>query len=316
MRLPLLLACTAAVAVGCTKTGPPQQCPSQLRPSARSQVTAVLVPADNQIYALGGLGAQLPLDELWRYSFGSCGGWIHIVPATTTPGPRANYAAAFDDKRSRIIYIGGNGMTNDVWSLDTNRLFFTKLTPVGNPPIVAAAEVAAYDSMHDRVIYAGIETYSLDFSNSDDGTWTVVDGTSLMAPASATVDPTRSLMLALDGKGLHGFSFVTGTWRDLAGTTPAAGAVLLWDDGGRRLLAVGDQVSTGALDANGTAVTFTPLPTTNPPPPRTSSAAALSGTVLWLSGGVTSTGCTLDDLWTLELGTGAWTNVWPATTCL
>lgn len=312
MRLPLLVACV--VAVGCTKTGPPQQCPSLARPSARSQVTAVLVPADNQIYALGGQGPQLPLDELWRYSFGSCGGWTELAPAST-PGRRANYAAAFDSKRNRIIYIGG-GSSNDVWALDTNLLLFKQLQPGGTPPLVAAAEVAAYDDMNDRVIYAGVESYALDFSKNDDGVWSTIDGTTVMAPASATVDPTRSLMLVLDSAGLHGFSFLTGTWRDLAGATPAGGAVILWDPIGRELLAVGDQVSRGALDANGTAVTFTPLPTTNTPPPRTSFAAALSGTVLWLSGGVNSTGCTLDDLWTLELGTGAWTNVWPATTCL
>src|SRR5436305_12692761 len=127
------LAC--ALAIGCTKTGP-QQCPSLERPSARSGVTAVLEPGTNQIYALGGQGAQLPLDELWRYSFGACGGWSHLVLASS-PGPRANYAAALDDMRSRIVYIGG-GATNDVWSLDTNRLTFTKLLTTGAAPLVAA----------------------------------------------------------------------------------------------------------------------------------------------------------------------------------
>ena len=313
MRLASVVACLAA-AIGCTRTGPPQQCPSLARPSARSQVSAVLVPADNQIYVFGGQGAQLPRDDLWRYSFGSCGGWTQLRP-TSMPGPRANYAAAFDSKRSRIVYIGDGSRNNDVWALDTNLLQFKQLQPGGTPPLVAAAEVAAYDDMHDRVIYAGVESYALDFSKNDDGVWSVIDGTTVMAPASATVDPSRSLMLVLDSGGLHGFSFLTGTWRDLTGTTPAAGAVILWDPIGRELLAVGDEVSRGALDANGTAVAFTPLPTTNAPPPRSSFAAALSGTVLWLSGGVTASGCTLDDLWTLELGTGAWTNVWPATTC-
>src|SRR4051812_40590801 len=101
---PSAIALACALAVACTKTGP-QECPSLQHPSARSEVTAVLVPATNQIYALGGQGAQLPLDELWRYSFGACGGWTRLV-LPSSPGPRANYAAALDTKRSRILYIG------------------------------------------------------------------------------------------------------------------------------------------------------------------------------------------------------------------
>ena len=50
--VPLLLALASSA---CTKTGT-QVCPSQDRPSARSQLTAVLVPSANQIYALGGEG--------------------------------------------------------------------------------------------------------------------------------------------------------------------------------------------------------------------------------------------------------------------
>ncbi|HWE28531.1 MAG TPA: kelch repeat-containing protein [Polyangia bacterium] len=318
MRPAIVIAAALAVlAPACTKTGP-QQCPSLERPSARSHVGAVLVPATNEIYALGGQGAQLPLDELWRYSFGACGGWTRLVLASS-PGPRANYAAALDDMRSRIIFIGG-GTINDVWSLDTDRLTFTKLAAVGTPPPVAASEVAVYDAMHDRVVYAGIETYGLEFGGSDQGQWVFVDPMSLKAPASGALDPTRSLLVAYDSAGLHGFDLLTSTWHDIAigiNGAPPVTAELVWDDAGSQLLAVAaDSVYTVALDANGTVAAFTPLATTNAPPPRTSFAVAVSGTTLWLSGGVTAAGCTLDDLWTLDLDTAAWTNVWPATTCL
>jgi hypothetical protein len=91
----------------------------------------------------------------------------------------------------------------------------------------------------------------------------------------------------------------------------------VWSAVGKQLVAVaGGSVSTIALDANGSNASFTPLATTNPPPPRSSFAVAISGTVLWIFGGVTASGCTLDDLWTLDLDTLAWTNVWPATSCL
>lgn len=323
MRLVVAAVALVAAASACTKTGP-QMCPSLERPSARSAVDAVLVADTNQIYALGGQGAELPIDELWRYSFGACGGWTRLVLASS-PGPRANYAAAFDDMRSRILYIGGasagpdgGGPINDVWALDTNRLTFTRLATVGNPPPVAAAEVAAYDAMHDRVVYAGIETYTLEFGGSDQGQWVFTDATSLRAPASGVLDPVRSLLLVLDPGGLHGFSLLTSTWHDLAvaGDVPQPGAELAWDARGGQLVAVADGVTIGELDANGSAVGFTALATTNAPPPRRSFALAISGAQLWLSGGVTAAGCTLDDLWTLDLDSAAWTNVWPATTCL
>ncbi len=310
------LACVVAAslfAAACTKTGP-QQCPSLDRPSARSQVNAVLVPATNQIYALGGQGPQLPLDEMWRYSFGACGGWTRLVLASS-PGPRAGYAAAFDTMRDRIVYIGG-GALNDVWALDTDRLTFTKLAAVGNAPPVAAAEVAAYDAMHDRIIYAGIETYTLEFGNSDQGEWVFADPMSLMAPASAAVDPTRSLMVVSHVGGLEGWSFLTSSWHHistLGGGPPAS--PIVWYDAGQELLAVSDDVYAIGMDAAGTGASFTALSTTNRPPPRTGFALAVSGTVLWLSGGVAPSGCTLDDLWTLDLDTLAWTNVWAPTTC-
>jgi hypothetical protein len=309
---PALLAALALAA--CTKTGP-QQCPSLDRPSARSGVGAVLVSATNQIYAFGGLGPQRPLDDLWRYSFGACGGWTHLVLASM-PEPRAGYATAFDDTRDRILYVGG-GDNNDVWALDTDRLTFSKLATVGTPPVVAASEVAAYDAMHDRLVYAGIETYTLEFGTSDQGQWLFNDPTSLVSPASGAVDPTHSLLVVLDGVGLHGFSLLTSTWRDLAttGDPPPAGAQLVWYDGGHELLAVADGVFSLALDANGNAAAFTALAVTNAPPPRSQFAVAVSGTTLWLSGGVTASDCTLDDLWTLDLDSRVWSNVWPATSC-
>ena len=318
MRLASVAAAALALAA-CTKTGP-QQCPSLERPSARSQVDAVLDPSTNQIYALGGLGPQLPFDELWRYSFGACGGWTRLALASS-PGPRANYAAALDTMRSRIVYIGGSQTSsNDVWALDTTRLTFTKLAAVGTPPVTAASEVAAYDAMHDRIVFAGIETFTLELGGSDQGQWVFADPTSLLAPASGAVDPTRSLLVAYDKNGLHGFSLLTSTWHDIAIAAtgaPPLPAELVWYDGGQSLVAVAaDSVSTIAFDATATTATFTPLATTNAPPPRTAFAVAISGTLLWLSGGVTAAGCALDDLWTLDLGSAAWTNVWPATTCM
>lgn len=305
----------ALLAAGCTVDGGPVDCPSKQRATGRSAVDAVLVPATNQIYALGGKTATGPVDELWRWSFGSCGGWSRLTTAST-PGPRAGYAAAYDDRRNRIVYIGG-AVTNDAWALDADKLTFTNLATVGSKPAFLAGEVAAYDSMHDRIIVAGVGTWSIDFGTSDQGLWTNIDTRTVQSPASVTVDPTRSLMLVFDPGGLRGFSFSTGTWQDvrMQGDLPTAGAKLLWDGFDKQLVSVDVHVATGVLDAAGSTAVFTTLPTTNDPPLRADPAVAISGEILWLFGGVDGNGCALDDVWQLDLASGAWTNVWPATTC-
>ncbi len=312
----LLLAC--ALLAGCTVNGGPIDCPSKQRPSARSGVGAVIIPATNQIYALGGTSALGPVDELWRYTFGACGGWYKLTTASS-PGARAHYAVAYDSKRNRIIYIGGDGAsTNDVWALDADKLTFTNLAAVGNRPTLAASQVAAYDEQHDRIILAGIATWSLDFGTSDQGLWTPIDTRSLQAPSSVVVDPTRSLMLAFDPGGLHAFSFLTGAWQPdvrMQGDIPTAGAKLVWDAIGKQLLVVDVQLATGQLDATGSSALFTRLPTTNDPPPRADAAVAISGQLLWMFGGVDGNACTRDDLWLLDLSSGAWQNAQPATTC-
>jgi hypothetical protein len=233
------------------------------------------------------------------------------------PGPRAAYAAAFDSKRNRILYIGGGG-TNDVWALDTDRLTFSQLATVGSPPPVATSAIATYDDNNDRVVMAGIETVALSFGKSDQGDWSFLAATSLRPPASGVVDTTRSTLVALDADGLHGFSLLTDTWHDIAqgGTPPPTGAQLGWNAETSTLVAIGDTAYSGSFDANGTSIVWTPLPVTNPPPARNAAAVAVSGEELWLSGGITAAGCTIDDLWTLDLTSAVWTNVWPATTCL
>lgn len=308
-----LVACAIAVA-GCNqRSGPPPVCPSPLQPPARSDVTAVRVPETNTIYVYGGAGANGALADLWRYGFGACGGWITLSP-TSSPGPRAGQAAAFDSARHRIIYLGGGA--GDVWSLDTDRLTFTKLMPAGTPPLPSSAGVAAYDDMHDRVVYVGIETFALDFSGSDQGEWRAVAGTSLQPPGDGVVDPTREALFVLDAAGLHALPFLTSVWHDVAtsGDAPPAGARLTFDALDNRMLAVADGVFSVTPDANAVSATWARLATTNDPPARAAFAAVAAGDTLWLFGGAAA-GCALDDLWQLSFATGAWSLIQPATTC-
>ena len=309
----LLFALAVAAAAGCGRHVV-AECPSTQRPSARSDFTAVHVPATDQIYVLGGRAPLDPDAQLWRWSFGACGGWQRL-PTESTPGARAGYAADFDDRRHRIVYVGG-AQANDAWALDTDRLVFRALLAVGNAPVPAGAEVAAYDHERDRLIVVGAGTFALDFSGSADGLWRGLTADSAGLGAAAALDPTRSLLLVWDGAGLRGFALLTSTWRTLAtsGELPPVPARLVWDGNRARLLAVADGVFAAALDGNGTAAAFTRLPTTGDPPPRAGFGLAVSGDLLWLFGGSDGT-CVYDDLWTLDLNSAAWSVVQPNTSC-
>ena len=310
----LALVAVLALAAGCGKQGT-GQCPSQQRPSARKSMTPVFVSTTNQIYLYGGQGSNFALGDLWRYSLSACMGWNELSPSPMpSPGQLASYAAAFDSMRDRIIYVAPGA----TWTLDTDSLTFSQLTTVGSQPGTNGSSVAVYDAEHDRVVVAGVGTVSLDFSMSDQGNWTFLSSSSLGPGASGVLDPTRSLLLALDNAGLHGFSLLTNTWQDIlqGGTPPpSTGAQLAFDAGVNSVVAIADSAWSGTLDANATTMTWAKLPTTGDPPPRTQFGLAVSGDELWLSGGADANNCILDDLWTFDLRANAWTNVWPATTC-
>src|SRR6185503_8718981 len=83
---------------------------SALRPSARKDIEAVLVPSTKQILIYGGDEAPFDpnamaqpkqfVDELWRFDLG-CKTWEQLT--ANAPGPRAGYAAALDTKRNRMV---------------------------------------------------------------------------------------------------------------------------------------------------------------------------------------------------------------------
>ena len=105
--------------------------------------------------------------------------------------------------RDRIIYIGGAQPPTTSGRSTPTRSTFTKLATVGTPPVAAASEIATYDAEHDRIVYAGIEHRQRSTSaGSDQGDWTFLDTTlAARAGASGVLDPTRSLLVALDNIG-------------------------------------------------------------------------------------------------------------------
>ena len=306
----LATALAALVVAGCTRRGP-DECPTT-RPSPRAALTAVRAPTTNQLYVYGGAlpsGATAASAELWRYSFGACGGWLRL-DAAAPPGPLAGYAAAFDDKRRRIIYVGG--AANDAWALDSDAITWKKLAPVGRPPVPS-------DGERDRLVVGAVGTYTLDFSASADGTW---QATTFPAGggAVAALDPTRGQILTIAPSGMSGFVLATGVTHVVSssGDVPSDvdGAALAFDAQLARLVLLGgSDVYAIDLDGNGTSARFTRIATTGPaPPPRRDAAFAISGGLGVVFAGATPSGCVLDDLWYLA-DERQWSAQAMATTC-
>jgi hypothetical protein len=264
-RLLLICACTAACSASSSKpildggldAGDGGACAATaLRPPARKDVDAVLVPSTRQVYLFG--GDEAPFDptaavpvrqlvaDVWRLTLGACPTW-EMLPASAA-GARAGYAAVLDSKRGRILYIGGYAGTdaspplvNDVWALDVATLAWSQLQPGGTPPSPRVGHRAVYDALLDRVLVFGGtasrlsgpvvgDLLTLSFSTNADGVWTTLTASGAPgAPparydAAWSIDPVRKVAVAFGGAASFDsffndvwlFDLVGGAWRQAA----------------------------------------------------------------------------------------------------
>lgn len=320
MRRSFALACFALAAAGCTVTGATVCQPTG--PSPRAFATAILDSTTNEVYLYGGENAKGPIDELWRYTFTGCVGWLQLTPTTETPGGLSHYAAAFDASRNRIVYVGG--APTAVWSLDIDTMKWTKVLAAGTAPPLATNSWAVYDTNdnNDRIIVGGVGVKPFDFSDATDGTWSdYLSGAQWTAPVSGVggLDPTRRTVFDWNGNTM-------GTWsidRQMGGQTTLMGdapmgsvQAMAWDPQQGRLVAFASDGAYGIedVDALGTVATVHHLATTGAPPPRSGAGFTISGDLGFLFGGADAHGCYLNDWWYLTDET-SWTQRGVATAC-
>ncbi len=310
------------VIAGCGVKGS-ELCPTT-GPSPRAFATAVLAPSYNEIYLYGGqtgtnlAGGSINSDELWRYSFGACSGWLKLAPTGNSPGGWSRYAAALDTKRSRILYVGGP--TSETWALDINNLTWTQLLTAGNAPSATQQPWAIYDSDDDQLIVGGVFAQPLQFADSDQGTWAdPIDFTAATGSAAAT-DPTRDQIFTWNGVEMDSYSInrATGAMVTLKGDQSGSFVDGIgWDPQAMRLLALSNAsvYSIDNVDALGTVATTTRLaPAGTPPTPRTGAAFTITGSLAFMFGGETASGCFLGDWWYLT-NEDTWQSRSVATTC-
>lgn len=170
-------------------------------PRARGEQVVILDEARERLVMFGG-NVAVPLmcipateivDELWTYDL-RCESWSR-VEASGGPGFRSRSGFVVDTMRDRAILFGGRDRrasmgpyTNfaDVWALDLETLTWSEVATSGDAPSPRSNPAAVYDAARDRlIVYGGNtstsglspsgadDTFSLDLST---GVWSRVEG--------------------------------------------------------------------------------------------------------------------------------------------
>ncbi len=218
--------------------------------------------------------------------------WRELTPASgQKPEARRNGAAIHDPVANRVIVFGGSGesgLLNDAWAFSLENRTWTKLATTGGPPAPRFAFDAVYDPVGRQVvIYAGQgagffnDTWTL---NLDTLEWRDVSPASNNARpkaryGSASIfDPvSRSLVQ------FAGFTSESGRFQDTQSFSLATNAWADWTPAGNK-----PQVRcllTAAFD-------------------RTNRRMIIYGG---------QRNGALDDIWSFDLASRAWTNLTPAT---
>ena len=181
-------------------------------PVARKQVAIAYDQARDRVVWFGGLTASSTYyDDTWEFDGGQ---WAEVVPVSTRPAARSNYAIAYDAARQQVVMFGGYspsfGALNDTWLWDGAD--WVQAANTGPSPRYGHQMV--YDSVREMIVMYG----GRGDAGWDKDTWGW-DGTGwvLLAP----FDPSRSD----DAHGPMAYDSVRDrvVMRDLLGVT------WLWD---------------------------------------------------------------------------------------
>jgi hypothetical protein len=120
------------------------QAPTAARPIERCLMRAVWDTLRNRILMYGGQTTATPfLDDLWALSHD---GWNELA-REPRPSARTFYAMIFDGAATNVVLFGGNtadGPVNDLWFLNAQNEFWTRMEPTGEPPSARSGHDAVW----------------------------------------------------------------------------------------------------------------------------------------------------------------------------
>ena len=213
--------------------------------------------------------------------------WVQLHPEGEAPTPRSNSAAVYDPAGHRVLLFGGlraGGDLNDVWALGLAPLAWRKITPDSGPePDTRWSHNAVYDPAgHRMLVWSG--RHLGDFFND-----------------------------------VWAFDLSDHTWSQFSPETrPASryGTAAVFDLRGGRLVTFAGFTDLGRFDDtwafDPAASVWTEISTDPRPLARCLHTAAYdpAGYRMLIFGGQGG-GNALNDLWSLDLDTGAWSDITP-----
>jgi hypothetical protein len=153
--------------------------------------------------------------QVFQLSLANPSAWLPVTVFGPSPPSRKFFAAAYDDRRNRLIVYGGGpytGIFNDIWTLDLwGTSAWTQIQPTGSAPPPTWGPTAVYDSDRDQLI-VGMGATDIDYSVtnslysvnlSDTPAWRqLIPSGTLPSPrmlASAIYDPASQWFLMFSG---------------------------------------------------------------------------------------------------------------------
>ncbi|MEM1417628.1 MAG: kelch repeat-containing protein [Myxococcota bacterium] len=275
------------------------ECGPEIVPEGRSEVVAAYDAGRDAIVVFGGNlgGAPTPpsctpstvaTDEVLRYDL-ACERWSTLETTGGGPGPLGRMVGALDTARNRLIVFGGRnmGLTNQnaTWSLDLETLAWTEHSNPGVRPPARINSTMVHDAGRDRMIVFGGNLGSVLGEIPDQETWV--------------------------------FDLATDTWSELppGGTPPPARYDRSATVSGDTMYVFGGQVNfidypndVYALDLTTDRWERVRGGGPDAPPTRFGATLVAGEGTLVLAGGHDATALgNLNDLYSLNLGTGEWT---------
>ncbi|MCB9596554.1 MAG: hypothetical protein H6719_27770 [Sandaracinaceae bacterium] len=266
----------------------------------------VLDTMRNRMLLFGGRSSSSAYSNaVWAFDLAT-DTWSEVATTGTAPAPVAEAIATYDAPRDRLVVFGGDpgGFvgSDGMYSLDLATNTWSEITAAGAP---SARLYHSSTQVGDELfVFGGATGFNPPYFND-----------------------------------VHGFDLATDTWRTVATTNdpqPRFGAELVADPAnGRLLMAFGHDdaelgnrndvyaldIATGAWSQLHTGDTFNNPPTgmcefpadftiveDGTPERRYSIGLAQTGSVAYVFGGKADCGY-LNDVWSLDIGSGAWTRV-------
>ena len=236
-------------------------------PPARAGHVAAWVDGIGLV-AFGGRDAVGVSSELWAYDPGA-NAWRLLEPGDVGPAARADACGAVDlDGRLWVSHgedVGGTYL-DDAWFLDAAASTWSDADPGLPAPVARAGSACWWSSAAGLMIYGGRSPTEA----GHDDVWSLGSGSAVRweagprfpAPgrAAAAVGVSSSAAYVFGGAGqgdallgdLLGYDLSAGTTEIFAPESeapgPRAGAALVDDPGGERLLLFGGRMATGPVD--------------------------------------------------------------------